>query len=297
MPSPASGRTPGVTPTPDVERLLRAHLRDPVAPSSPRPSTTVALLRTNETGEVEVLVMLRAPGLAFAGGHVAFPGGKVDPDDASVPVVPGPDLEDWATRLDVTPVKARALAVCAARELFEETQTLLASRGADPLPASDISELPRLRQALLAGSTTFEEVLAAVTGKVAPELMVPWSRWITPSWSARRYDTLVLIAVLPRDAAPALDGGGEATRVEWHRPHDLLRWAEAGSLQMFSPTAYTLRDLGELDAGGLNALKGRRSPLPAHEFTYAVTPREGGEHVTITVRTPDGVEPVTNFAL
>ena len=71
-----------------------------------RPAAAVILWRDGPEGR-EVFWVRRGDGLRFAGGFHAFPGGRVDEEDARVPV-PGFTGED----------AAHLAAAC--RELFEE---------------------------------------------------------------------------------------------------------------------------------------------------------------------------------
>src|SRR5687768_10189247 len=82
-------------------------------PSKLRDATVVIAFRRAGEG-VEVFWLKREQKLAFAGGFYAFPGGKVDKADASVPV-------EGANGADA------ALVVSAARELFEESGLLVAA--------------------------------------------------------------------------------------------------------------------------------------------------------------------------
>ena len=87
----------------------------------PKDAAAVILLRhqTNPNNP-EVFLVKRSEKLAFLGGYHAFPGGQFDATDAEAPVENCPDAE------------TRAAISCAGRELFEETQVLVA-RGGDAL--------------------------------------------------------------------------------------------------------------------------------------------------------------------
>ena len=66
----------------------------PDPPATPRDSATVMLVRDTERG-IEVFLLRRALGMAFAGGMTAYPGGGVDPRDADASVAwHGPDPDD-----------------------------------------------------------------------------------------------------------------------------------------------------------------------------------------------------------
>src|SRR6266404_3536626 len=87
--------------------------------TTPKDAAAVILLRQNtDPKNPEVFLVKRSEKLAFLGGYHAFPGGQFDATDADAPVENCPDEE------------TRAALSCAARELFEETQVLMA-RGGD----------------------------------------------------------------------------------------------------------------------------------------------------------------------
>jgi 8-oxo-dGTP pyrophosphatase MutT (NUDIX family) len=75
----------------------------------------------------------------------------------------------------------------------------------------------------------------------APDL-VPWTRWITPEFEPRRYDTYFFLARLPAGQQPA-GVSEEADRVEWARPAAALARFEAGEIVMLPPTTVTLGEL------------------------------------------------------
>ena len=102
-------------------------------PSEPVVATAIVLFREGPDGR-EVLLVRRGAERRFAGGFHAFPGGRLDPEDADVPVA-------GATGDDA------ALVACAARELFEETGVLLV-RDAGRVSAADRK---RDRSAILDG--------------------------------------------------------------------------------------------------------------------------------------------------
>jgi 8-oxo-dGTP pyrophosphatase MutT (NUDIX family) len=45
------------------------------------PAATLVLFRESESGPPELLITQRAAGMAFAGGMLVFPGGRIDPED------------------------------------------------------------------------------------------------------------------------------------------------------------------------------------------------------------------------
>lgn len=80
--------------------------------------------------------------------------------------------------------------------------------------------------------------LAEETGVTGARLRA-WSRWVTPEFEPRRYDTWFYVAALPGGQDPA-NLGTEAERVHWLRPSvALTEHADA----MLPPTAVTLTEL------------------------------------------------------
>lgn len=93
--------------------------------------------------------------------------------------------------------------------------------------------------------------------------LVPWTRWITPVFEPRRYDTYFFLAALPAGQVPA-DVSGEADRTEWARPADAVARAEVGEIVMLPPTAVALAELAGFETVGaaLAAGAGRDAATP-----------------------------------
>src|SRR5689334_21730448 len=101
-------------------------------PVRPRHAASLVLLRRSAAG-TEVLMGRRPAKAVFPEAYV-FPGGRLDPSDASVaPAAPLAShvLDELRAHGGCTPALARALATAAIRETFEETGLLLAAPG-DP---------------------------------------------------------------------------------------------------------------------------------------------------------------------
>ena len=194
----------------------------------PRDAATVVLVRPGAAG-LEVLMLARARAMDFAPGAHVFPGGSVDPQDASVPWAgPPPD------GLGVPDERARALVSAAIRETFEESGVLLCGS-----PDADD------RRALLAGQTSLGEVLTRHRLTLDRDLLTPWARWVTPELSARRFDTWFFVAAMP-DGQVA-DASAESDSIDWLRPGDALDGARAGQITLLPPTAVTLAEIGSYD--------------------------------------------------
>jgi 8-oxo-dGTP pyrophosphatase MutT (NUDIX family) len=209
---------------------------DHVAPDvEPKRASTVMLLRESgraDAGGLEVFVMHRVAGMAFAPSVTVFPGGGVDSADSDDIPWAGPDRDWWADALDTDPAGASSLVVAAARELFEETGVLLAD--------ASVPELERL--AVAEHRRGLADVLTTAGLRLRSDLLRPWANWITPPGNPRRYDTFFFLAALP-DGQQAHMLTTEAESARWARPADLLAEHAAGTLAMMPPTLAMLIDL------------------------------------------------------
>jgi 8-oxo-dGTP pyrophosphatase MutT (NUDIX family) len=220
-------------------------------PVPARAAATVVLLRPADPG-FEVYVLKRATTMAF-GGVYAFPGGGVDADDRPETV-----KGDWPARLGIREDQAKAVVGAAARELFEEAGVLLAGTG-DTI-VGDVSgpEWEAERAAVLRRELTMTGLLAGRGLRLRDDLLFPWSRWITPEFEPRRYDTWFFVALLP-DGQTARDVSGESDGTEWISP------AAANGLALLPPTLSTLNDFrpypSVLDVVAASAHRDAASPV------------------------------------
>jgi 8-oxo-dGTP pyrophosphatase MutT (NUDIX family) len=201
-------------------------------------AATLVLLRDSPRG-VEAYLQQRHSTLAFAGGMHAFPGGRVDPADADVPAAcwapPGPAV--WAERFGVDAGTAAAHGAAAVREVFEEAGVLLASGGADSTSPQETD-----RAAVAAGDLPLGRLLAQHRLQVHAADLVGWSRWLTPRFERRRFDTWFFVAALPGGQQPRV-ATGESHEGRWLPAADAVEQAAAGQLAMLPPTWWTLREL------------------------------------------------------
>ncbi|MEQ4302561.1 NUDIX domain-containing protein [Plantactinospora sp. B6F1] len=250
-----------------VPESIAAHARrfyvEGGTPVPPRPAATVLLLRPDESGRsgFEVYVIRRAASMTF-GGMYAFPGGSVDPGDSEVRLDwSGPDAAGWGDRLGLAPGAAQAVVCAAAREVFEEAGVLLAGPDHGTV-VGDVSgdEWERARQALVNRHTRFADLLRDCRLTLRSDLLLPWSRWVTPEFEPRRFDTYFFVALLPAGQRPR-DVSGEADRTTWIRPADALARVAAGEMSMLPPTLVTLTELGACpDLAGVPVAAAARTP-------------------------------------
>ncbi|MFG3576969.1 NUDIX hydrolase [Micromonospora chersina] len=232
-------------------------------PAVPRVAATVLLLRPAGP-DFEVYLIRRVAAMAF-GGMYAFPGGGVDRSDSQAHLDwAGPTPAAWGERLGLDPAAAQAVVCAAAREVFEEAGVLLAGPDGGTV-VGDVSgdDWESARQDLVARRTGFADLLAGQGLTLRSDLLLPWSRWITPEFEPRRFDTYFFVALLP-EGQRTRDVSGEADHTLWLRPADALARAEAGELTMLPPTMVTLAQVaaaGDL-AGVARAAATRDAATP-----------------------------------
>lgn len=212
-------------------------------PAMARDASTVVLLRDRGAGP-EVYLMHRHSGMAFAGGYYVFPGGGVDARDFSPDVGwAGPSLTEWAAALGCPEELARALVCAAVRETFEESGVLLAGAGPADLVA-DVSgaDWEEDRRALEARELSFSDFLLARDLVLRTDLLRSWSRWITPAFEPRRFDTRFFVARLP-DNQVTRDVSSESDGVLWTQLADVVRRLDARDIEMLPPTRTTCREV------------------------------------------------------
>lgn len=192
-----------------------------------RDAATVVLLRDGVDG-IEAWLLTRVTQMAFAAGMSVFPGGRVDPADAALPLAG--DVGEVATRFDCPDELARALVGAAVRETFEETGVLLT------VPPADLAEY---RAAVESGELPFGELLARHGLAVDVRALRPWSRWVTPAGEVRRYDTRFFVGALP-DGAQAQDVTTESSAASWLPIGEALDQAQRGERKLLPPTMITL---------------------------------------------------------
>ena len=205
---------------------------------------TVLLLRDTAEG-LRVWIQERVRTMRNYPGHVVFPGGGVDPRDFpprtwdSGELWAGRSVVSMARRMGVTKYKAHALVFAAARELFEESGTLLAIRE-DGL-VSDASRYHRERELLESHEISFTEFLEHNGMRVDADMFLPWSRWAGED-NNHWFDTFFFIGVLPEGQEP--DGEtGEADDAGWFDPQLVLDGWRAGLVRLAIPTWAQLKRL------------------------------------------------------
>lgn len=188
----------------------------------PRPAATLIVMR-RDGRKPRLLMGRRHGGHQFMPGKWVFPGGRLDRGDYTAPHVGDlkPETER-RLRQSLAPAKAKALALTAIRETFEETGLLLGKpatarpRAGPWAPFAAMGYLPDL----------------------APLDMV--ARAITPPGLPKRFDARFLLA--PAEALASLDRApdcGELDEIAW------VEIDEALGLELPGITRLVVRDVAE----------------------------------------------------
>ncbi|HEX9961832.1 MAG TPA: MBL fold metallo-hydrolase [Pyrinomonadaceae bacterium] len=194
--------------------------------ATPKDAAAVILLREDST---EVFLAQRNPKIQFLGGFHAFPGGKVDEDDANVEVGNCADKE-----------LAKFIA-CAVRETFEEIGVLLV-RGGDRITKGQRASL---HDDLISGRFSFAEILEAWGLRIDAEDFRYTGFWTTPKFSPVRFKTRFFLAACPRKQSPQVFG--EFVEGAFIKPHDALKLWENSRILIAPPVLLTLQTLAEFE--------------------------------------------------
>jgi 8-oxo-dGTP pyrophosphatase MutT (NUDIX family) len=195
-------------------------------PMRPRDAATLMLLDRNG-GETRVLLGRRHHSHAFMPGKFVFPGGRTDPDDSRVPVCsdlhPAEEGKLLARKNRITRSRARAIALSAIRETYEEAGLLLGK------PGSFSTAKPQWQGFVEHGVEPALDTLRVI------------ARAITPPGRVRRFDTRFL-AAWRGDVAVELPDGGPTHELEE------LVWLPIEEAREADIPAITKTILGELQA-------------------------------------------------
>lgn len=238
----------------------------------PIPAATLVIFRERETGPPELLMVERAKAMAFAGGAMVFPGGRIDPGDHLLAEL-HPGMPDAAAR------------IAAIRETVEEAGVAL---GLTPLPSPGL--LAEVRARLHAGEA-FGRVLEEAGLALDLDALLPFARWLPAHRHMRIFDTLFFIARAPAEAAATVDRT-ENVRLAWTSAQAMLDEVDAGRAAAIFPTRRNLERLARFGSFEDAAADARAHPVRA--VTPWVEERGGVEHLCI----PDDLGyPVTSEVL
>jgi 8-oxo-dGTP pyrophosphatase MutT (NUDIX family) len=235
-----------------------------------RPASTLLLLREQE--KLEVLMVVRHHQVDFNSGAMVFPGGKIEESDAS---------PDWAADTvgwDETAQEERAPRIAAIREAFEESGILLA-RHVDGREFLGDKSVTTARADVDEGKRSFHDLVRAHGLKLDLSDLTPFSRWVTPTFMPKRFDTFFYLAVAPAEQL-AISDGHETVEAEWVSPAGVLQQAREGKRTVVFPTRLNLGQLAE-SATVDEAVRAARS-RPVVITQPVMEKREDGNYLVLT---------------
>jgi 8-oxo-dGTP pyrophosphatase MutT (NUDIX family) len=169
----------------------------------PRDAATLVLVRRDPDGRHRVLMGQRHASHKFMPNKFVFPGGRVDPADGRIEPVAGlrPAVMEKLCA-GCPPTKARALAMAAIRETFEETGLLVGEAGAAPR------------------RTRSEPWAKFMANGVVPRLDILdyVARAVTPPYRDRRFDARFFMADathIQGDVHDTSGASGELLEIHW----------------------------------------------------------------------------------
>jgi 8-oxo-dGTP pyrophosphatase MutT (NUDIX family) len=228
-------------------------------------ATLIAMRPAPDGGPDEILVVERAQKLAFAGGMIAFPGGRVEAQDHALAASAVPGL----------PSAEAAARIAAIRETFEETGLLCGLAGPDETtgPAA-CDHIAAARREMLDGAP-FDALLADRGWVIDARALLPFARWCPPAGItlARRFDARFYIVRAPAGAEVSPDRTENAAAF-WARPSTLVGDNDAGRIKMVGPTRATLMRLAM--GHGFADAKASAEQFPVREILPVVR-HEGSE--------------------
>lgn len=232
---------------------------DQLAPAIP--AATLVVFRDLPGGPPDLLIVERARAMAFAGGALVFPGGRIDPEDTALAKLHAPDDPHGAAR------------IAAIRETIEEAGI---ATGVNPLP--DAAQLADLRRGLHAGAA-FGALLHQAGLSLALDAIVPFARWRPAHAHMRIFDTMFFLTALPPGAPTPVVDHTENSRVFWMNAQGVLDEADAGRATIIFPTRRNLERLAPFDSFAAAVSDARAHPVET--VTPWVEDRDGVPHLCI----------------
>jgi len=187
------------------------------------PAATLIVMRDRVGAPPQLLMVERSANMAFAGGAMVFPGGRVDAADEVIATAYG--HSDAAAR------------IAAIRETIEESAVTI---GLSPTP--DPALAATLALALHSG-TPFANLLGAHDLALDLAALTRFARWKPAFHQTRIFDTLFFLAQAPPGDWVPKPQPGECEAVLWIGAADLLERIAAGRATAIFPTIRNLERL------------------------------------------------------
>ena len=236
--------------------------------SPPIPAATLVTVRERPGQAPELLMVERAQAMAFAGGALVFPGGRIDKADRELG---GDD---------------RAAEVAAIRETLEETAVPVG------LTSAPSTETALRMQRQLLEHRSFAELLEENQLSLDWAALTPLARWVPKFHATRRFDTLFFIARAPADTMEPNAVEGECNAAFWITAEEALERDRRGEARLIFPTRRNLERLALHPS--FDALRADAQAHPIDPISPWVEEIDGASFITI----PEGIGyPVTRERL
>lgn len=188
------------------------------------PAATLVVWRDTGTGP-EILVVERAPTMAFAAGAIVFPGGRIDDADRQLAMALGRAGD--------------AAKVTAIRETVEETGVVPAVKGkVDPALGLEL-------QVSLHSGADLASLLDAHRLELDLDALTPFARWMPAFKQPRKFDTLFYVVEAPPGEWIPHPQEGECIAAEWASPAQLLDRIAHSEASAIFPTKRNLERLAQ----------------------------------------------------
>lgn len=234
------------------------------------PAATLVVMRERPGDAPELLMVERTARMAFAGGAMVFPGGRIDEDD-----------RELAAAFAEPHAPARVAAI---RETLEETGIAV---GLDV----DHGLAERLQGNLHDGQG-FNELISRHGLTLRLDALTPFARWKPAFHQARIFDTLFFLAEAPRGDWQLRPQAGECESAEWLSASEVLDRIARGEAAAIFPTIRNLERLAQFDS--IAAARADALAHPIETITPWIAEHDGEPHLFI----PEGLGyPVTREPL
>jgi 8-oxo-dGTP pyrophosphatase MutT (NUDIX family) len=220
------------------------------------PAATLIVMRPCADGAPALLMVERAQKMAFAGGAIVFPGGRIDAADDAI-----------AQGFD------QSARVAAIRETLEESAIAV---GITPQPAADVAI--RLQQALHDGAD-FAALLDDHGLSLDLHALTPFARWKPAFRHARIFDTLFLLAEAPAGDWHPRHQPGECEAAFWISAAEALAMIDRGEASAIFPTKRNLERLAQFRSIDEARADARAHPIEC--ITPWIEEMDGEPHVRI----------------
>jgi 8-oxo-dGTP pyrophosphatase MutT (NUDIX family) len=236
------------------------------------PAATLIVMRERPGGAPQILMVERTRRMAFAGGAMVFPGGRIDRADEELAA--GHAEPDAAAR------------VAAIRETLEESAVAV---GLEPTPPADLAA--QLQRDLHEGAR-FDMLLDRHGMSLDLAALTPFARWRPAFHQARIFDTLFFLAEAPPGDWRPVPQEAECESVEWLTAREVLDRLGRGEASAIFPTLRNLERLAQFDS--VDQARADALAHPIETITPWIAEHDGVSYLCI----PEGLGyPVTREPL